>query len=103
MEFDDIKEFFSFLQREKCVVICEATGNTFEVILNCEENRIIFASSHGYRDCPMENMGITKNHKEQLCIEGFTSVNGWGQYNSPFKGIVYLPMALDSASFSKSS
>lgn len=89
---------FNKLQLGEYAVICSATKKLFSVVVSDmnpadpRETRIVFASPDGYRDCPIKNLYFSKNHRGDLCVEGMTSLNGWGSYNSPFTGVIYKPI-----------
>lgn len=92
------EDIFHKLQLGEYAVICSATKKLFSVIVtdmnpaDPRETRIVFASPNGYRDCPIKNLYFTKNHRGDLCINGMTSLNGWGEYCSPFEGVLYKPI-----------
>lgn len=92
------KDIFNKLQTGEYAVICLTTKKLFSVVVSdmnptdLGETRIVFASPDGYRDCPIKNLYFSKNHRGDLCVEGMTSLNGWGSYNSPFTGVIYKPI-----------
>lgn len=92
------EDIFAKLQTGEYAVICSVTKKLFSVVVSDmnpadpKETLIVFASPDGYRDCPIKNLYFVKNHRGDLCIEGMTSLNGWGSYNSPFTGVIYKPI-----------
>lgn len=92
------EDIFTKLQTKEYMVICSTTKKLFSVVMtdvnpaDPRETKVVFTSPSGYRDCPIKNLYFSKNHRGDLCINGMTSLNGWGEYCSPFEGVLYKPV-----------
>lgn len=92
------EDIFNKLQTGEYMVICDATKKLFSIVMtdmnpaDPMETKVVFASPNGYRDCPIKNLYFTKNQRGDICVEGMTSLNGWGNYCSPFTGVIYKPI-----------
>jgi hypothetical protein len=93
MPVKDMEAFLHYLQDNKAILCSNATGINYTVVLNRTQNRVTFPSRQGYRDCPVTNLWVTKDHRGFMSINGMTSVNGWGNMNSPFEAVIYFPLS----------
>lgn len=95
----DMEAFLHYLQDNKAILCSTATGINYSVVLNRTQNRVTFPSRQGYRDCPVSNLYVTKDHRGFICINGMTSLNGWGRMSSPFEAVIYFPISEINSEF----